>query len=204
VSAPTTLVDVQGALTPLACEVLHGVSGVPLPVLRSARIRRSQQNWVRAPWYRYHRGGAITVGHTIWFTRKWFASDGHGDGSAESTWRWLQHLAHEVGHLAQAERYGLGLLGKMRYVAHFAVQYGWRAITFRRAVHDGAALEIEADLGRWVLTEMVGQAGAEHPLVRAVHEGRMSEVLTWCRQQRERLDTLAAHYRHEAGPGTFA
>lgn len=199
VPAPGTLVDAEGALTPLACTVLHAVSGAPMHVLKAARIRRSEQNWMRAPWYRYHRGGAITVGRTIWFTRKWFATDGHGDGSVVGTWRWLQHLAHEVGHLAQAERYGHGLWGRSRYVLHFAMQYGWRAITFKRAVHDGAPLEIEADMGRWVLVELVGRAGAEHPLVRAVHEGRMSDVVAWCGQQRERMRLAAESYRERGG-----
>lgn len=172
-------------------------------VLEAARIRRSQQNWVRAPWYPYHRGGAITVGRTIWFTRKWFANDGHGDGSVQSTWRWLQHLAHEVGHLAQAQRYGLGLMGKSRYLAHFTLQYGWRAITFKRAVHDGASLEIEADLGRWVLAHMVGKAGAQHSLVLAVHEGRMADVKAWCDQHGDRLQVASAEYREQAGPHHF-
>ncbi len=190
-------------MTPLACMVLHAVSGVPMPVLEAARIRRSAQNWMRAPWYRYHRGGAITVGRTIWFTRKWFAANGFGDGTVESTWRWLQHLAHEVGHLSQADRYGMGLWGRSRYVAHFAMQYGWRAITFQGNVHDGASLEIEADLGRWVLREVVGQVGAEHSLVAAVHEGRINDVKAWCDHHRDHLQLASARYREQAGPTHF-
>jgi hypothetical protein len=202
-SAPKTLVDEQGALTPLACTVLHAVSGVPVHLLQAARIRRSHQNWLRAPWYGYHRGGAITVGRTIWFTRKWFAPDGYGDGTQESTWRWLQHLAHEVGHLAQAERYGLGLMGTSRYLAHFTLQYGWRAITFKRAVHDGASLEIEADMGRWVLVELVGSSGAMHQLIRAVHEGRSADVRDWCDQHGDRIQLASARYREDVGPEHF-
>ncbi len=173
-------------------------------LLHTARIRRSHQNWLHAPWYGYHRGGAITVGRTIWFTRKWFARDGFGDGALESTWRWLLHLAHEVGHLAQAERYGQGLWGRSRYVAHFALEYGWRAITFKRAVHDGASLEIEADLGRWVLAEVVGRAGAAHPLVLAVHEGRTNDAQAWCEQHGDRLQLAAVRYREDVGPEHFA
>ncbi len=194
----------HGALTPLARTVLHAVSGAPLHLLEAARIRRSQQNWVRAPWYPYDRAGAITVGRTIWFTQKWFARDGYGDGSADSTWQWLQHLAHEVGHLAQAERYGPGLWGKLRYLAHFTWQYGWRAITLKRAVHDGASLEIEADLGRWVLADVVGKAGTGHPLVLAIHEGRSTDVQAWCDTHSDRLLYAAAAYREKAGPHHFA
>ncbi len=155
---PNTNVSVlrpDGSLTPAAISVLHLVSGVGLHLLQAVRIRPSTANWLRAPWYSYHRGGAITIGRTIWFTRKWFAADGHGDGSLESTRRWLLHLAHEVGHLPQAERSGQGVWGKLRYVSAFACQYTLRAITLARPVHDGSPLEMEADRGRQVLLQLL-------------------------------------------------
>ena len=163
------LLNADGSLSTLACDFLHAVSGVRMDLLQAARIRRSRQNWLRAPWYGYHRGGAITVGRTIWFTRKWFRKDGFGDGSIESTWRWMLHLAHEVGHLEQAARFGLNFQGKVRYVAAFVGQYGKRAFLLKRDVHDGAPLEREADRGRWVLLRIIRNEPLSHPLVQAMH-----------------------------------
>ncbi|MEO7082506.1 MAG: hypothetical protein ABIY71_13315, partial [Flavobacteriales bacterium] len=102
----------DGSLTEATIVLLHAVSGVEEELLHAVRIRPSRSNWLRVPWYPYHRGGAITVGRTIWFTRIWFAPDGLGDGSLRSTWKWMLHLAHEVGHLPQAERFGRSLIGK--------------------------------------------------------------------------------------------
>src|SRR5262245_37445158 len=125
------LIDPEGGLREATRCALLACTEAREPLLRLVRIREARENWLHAPWYSYERGGAITVGQRIWFTRKWFALDGYGDGSIGSTWKWLQHLAHEAGHLPQAERFGLGLLGKSRYLTTFVAQYGWRAITFR-------------------------------------------------------------------------
>lgn len=195
--APSSLIRPDGSLTELACEVLHTVTDVPLHLLQHARIRKAYDNWLRVPWYSYHRGGAITVGRTIWFTGKWFASDGYSDGSIESTWRWLQHLAHEVGHLPQAARFGFSILGKSRYILAFAWQYGTRAITMRSEIHDGAQLEIEADMGRWVLTHLIGKSPLSHPLIRFIHardEGSVRELLF---AFRSRIMAIQEQYRRE-------
>jgi hypothetical protein len=87
----------DGSVNNAAIALLHAVSGVDAELIRAARIRPSRSNWLRAPWYRHHRGGAITVGRTIWFTRIWWLQNGRGDGSLASTWHWLLLLAHEVG-----------------------------------------------------------------------------------------------------------
>ena len=179
--APSSLVQADAHLTPFARLALNTVTGVPMHLLDSVRIRPARANWLRVPWYRYHRGGAMTVGRTIWFTRKWFDAEGYGDGSVAATWNWLQHLAHEVGHLPQAERFGFGLLGKARYVMAFAKEYGGRAAMLKSDVHDGAPLEIEADRGRWVLIQLVGGTPLAHPLVLGLHEGdegSMRELIT--------------------------
>lgn len=183
--APARLIGPDGRLTPCAVRVLQAFSGVRNDLLLSARIRPAQANWLRAPWYTYHHGGAITIGRTIWFNRKWFDASGHGDGSILSTWIWLQHLAHEVGHLPQAERFGLSLWGRSLYVVAFTGQYAQRALLLRRDVHDGAPLEREADRGRWVLRWVIGNAPLTHPLVMAVHHGYAQRVEQW----------LAEHHR---------
>ncbi len=174
------MVRSDGHLTPLARLALHTVTGVPMHLLADVRVKPASANWLRVPWYRYHRGGAMTVGRTIWFTRKWFDAEGYGDNSLQSTWNWLQHLAHEVGHLPQAERFGYGLLGKTRYVLAFTRQYGGRAALLKRDVHDGAGLEIEADRGRWALLQLMGDQPLSHPLVRALHEGNAVTVEERC------------------------
>jgi len=188
--APTRLIQADGSLTPIACDVLHAVSAVPMDQLRSARIRRSRDNWLHAPWYPYHRGGAITIGRSIWCTRLYFDVHGYGDGSIDSTWRWLLLLAHEVGHLPQAERFGFHAMGKAEYVTAFVWQYASRAITLRFPVHDGSALEIEADMGRWVLRHAIGDAPLAHPLVIALHANDAEEVRGWCEANGHRLRAL--------------
>jgi hypothetical protein len=195
VAARLTLVLDDGSLTETTQLVLRACTEATPDALKHVRIRPARNNWLRAPWYRYERGGAITVGQRIWFTRKWFAPEGHGDGSIGSTWKWLQHLAHEAGHLPQAERYGLSFFGKSRYVGAFAAQYGWRAITFRSQIHDLAPLEIEADLGRWVLREAVGLDPLNDPLVIAVHHNDEAAVKAWCSQHQEKLNALKDEYR---------
>lgn len=187
----------DGSLNAAAIELLHAVSGVDIELLQAVRIRPSRSNWLHAPWYRYHRGGAITVGRTIWFTGIWFDPHGLGDGSLPSTKRWLLHLAHEVGHLPQAERFGRSFFDKTRYVATFTWQYASRAVLFRRPVHDGSRLEREADLGRQVLFQLIGEMAERHPVIMAVHENDALTVRGWCERNSVRLTGLAQEYRDQ-------
>ncbi len=192
--APSSLIQSDAHLTPLARHVLNTVTGVPLRLLDGVRVKPASANWLRAPWYRYHRGGAITVGRTIWFTRKWFDAEGYGDDSLHATWNWLQHLAHEVGHLPQAERFGYGLLGKARYVLAFTRQYGGRAALMKSEVHDGAPLEIEADRGRWALIQLIGDKPLTHSLVAALHVGDTEKVVDLCERSAGRAEDLRRVY----------
>lgn len=163
---------------------LAAVSGVDRELIEACRIAQRRDHWLRLPWYRASRGGgAIALGLTIRFTGNWFRTDGvhaYGDGSLRSTWHWLRHLAHEVGHLPQARSYGLHAKGRLRYVAAFAAQYGLRAITLQGHVHDGAPLERQADRGRWVLVRLAGASPLSHPLVLAVHHDDAEAVRSWC------------------------
>lgn len=185
----------DGSLTGAAVQLLHTVTGVDRALLRAARIRPSRTNWLHAPWYSYRRGGAITIGRTIWFSGIWFAPDGYADGSLASTRKWLLHLAHEAGHLPQATRFGRSPAGKMRYVAAFAWQYTARALLFRRPVHDGSPLEREADMGRQVLLQLLGDAQEPHPLVVAVHHRAEGAVLEWCDGHNGQIGGLREKYR---------
>lgn len=185
----------DGSLNDAAIALLHAVTGVDEMLLRAARIRPSRTNWLHAPWYNYHCGGAITVGRTIWFTRIWFEPSGLGDGSLRSSWRWLIHLAHEVGHLQQAERFGRSLFAKARYVSAFTLQYAARALFFRTDVHDGSRLEREADLGRQVLLQAIGDTGENHPAVLAVHRNDSLLVREWCAGHAAPIAEAIAEYR---------
>ncbi len=195
--APSQFVQADGSLTPIACDVLHAVSGVPMGQLRDARIRRSRDNWLHAPWYPYRRGGAITIGRSIWFTRIWFDERAYGDGSINNTWRWMQLLAHEVGHLPQAHRFGFNTRGKAEYVAAFVWQYASRAITLRFPIHDGSALEIEADMGRWVLCKAIGDDPLQHPLLIALHANDVDAVHAWCAMNMGQLRAIQKTYGAE-------
>ncbi len=195
--APRALITPEDRLTAAAIELLAPIARVDRALLQAARIRPATANWLRAPWYRPHRGGgAITIGRTLFFNRNWFAAQGpgsRGDGSVESTWRWIMHLAHEVGHLPQAERHGRHLAGRTAYVSRFAGQYLWGALTLRKRVHDDAPLEREADRGRWVLMRLVGTAHA-HPLIQALHAGDADAVAHWCRAHAAEIDMAHAAY----------
>lgn len=185
----------DGSLNDATILLLHAVTGVDEELLHAVRIRHSHSNWLHAPWYRYHRGGAITVGRTIWFTRIWFEPRGLGDGSLRSSWKWLVHLSHEVGHLPQAERFGRSFFAKARYVSSFTWQYASRALLFRRDVHDGSRLEREADLGRQVLLQAIGKVAEAHPVALAVYQNDVHAVREWCARQTGLITKATEEYR---------
>lgn len=184
----------DGAITEAAIILLHAVSGVDVELLHAVRVRPSRSNWLHAPWYRYHRGGAITVGRTIWCTRIWFDPRKHGDGSMDSCWKWLVLLAHEVGHLPQAERFGRSLLAKARYLAAFTWQYGTRAIMLKKHVHDGSALELEADLGRAVILGLAGNETERKQITSAIQHNDEAAVRQWCAARSGQIAALRTGY----------
>jgi hypothetical protein len=177
------LLTPDGGLNATTRLVLENVTGVPDELLRNCRIRPRSRNLLRAPWFAASRGGgAMVLGRVIYFTPNWFARSGphaRGDGSLESTQRWLQHLAHEVGHLPQARAFGYGALGRTRYVGAFTAQYLWRAVRLKRDVHDGAPLEREAEAGAQALRQLIGTYDPRHPLVLAVHTDDLQSASAW-------------------------
>lgn len=135
----------------------------------------------------------MTIGRTIWFTGIWFSPEGYGDGSLGSLRKWLLHLAHEVGHLAQAERFGHSLLSRFRYVATFALQYTTRLLLFKRDPHD-CSLEREADTGRAVLQELLADEGSSRQLLAAVQRNDVHAVLAWNKAREPLIAALSAGY----------
>lgn len=181
----------DGSLNEATVQLLHAVSGMDKDLLRAARIRPSRNNWLHAPWYPYRRGGALTIGRTIWFTGIWFAQDGFGDGSPASNRQWLLHLAHEVGHLPQAKRFGYSLFAKCRYVAAFFLQYAAGFLLLKKDPHD-CPLEREADAGRVVLLHLMADAAASGQLLAAVHRNDVQAVHTWCTEREPLIAALSA------------
>lgn len=180
--APSALLQPDGRLSDTAVLLFTAVCGVDEALLRAARVRPASRNWLRAPWYPNHRGGGLTIGRTIWLTRKYFAADGWGNEAPGSILQWTLLLAHEVGHLPQAERMGLHPAGQIRYVLHFTWAYSWRAIRLKRDVHDGVAMEIEADRGRKVLAELLRTAGSTDALLQALRgtpEDMLALLIAW-------------------------
>ncbi|HPQ58957.1 MAG TPA: hypothetical protein PK499_09775 [Flavobacteriales bacterium] len=202
--SPTPLLTDDGCLTPVAVDLLAALAAVDRELLVRARVKRTGGDVLWFPWYRRRRGGgAFVVGRTIRFTPNWYAATGYGrssfgDRSRRSTLRWLMHLAHEVGHLPQAERFGQQALGRLRYLLAFAGQYGSRALLGRWPVHDGAPLEREADRGRWVLRELLVQDRRKGLLlVKAVQAGDRDAVLGWLRQATPLIGQLQTRYDRE-------
>ena len=206
--SPTPLLTDDGRLTPLAVDLLAALAAVDRDLLLRARVKRTGADVLWFPWYRRRRGGgAFVVGRTIRFTPNWYAASGYGrssfgDRSRRSTLRWLMHLAHEVGHLPQAERFGQHAWGRLRYLLAFAGQYGSRALRDRWPVHDGAPLEREADRGRWVLRELLVQDRRKGLLlVKAVQAGERNTVLGWLRQATPLIGQLQTSYDQELAMG---
>ena len=202
--SPTPLLTDDGRLTPMAVDLLAALAAVDRELLVRAQVKRTGADALWFPWYRRRRGGgAFVVGRTIRFTLNWYAATGYGrssfgDRSRRSTLRWLMHLAHEVGHLPQAERFGQQALGRLRYLLAFAGQYGSRALLGRWPVHDGAPLEREADRGRWVLRELLVQDRRKGLLlVKAVQAGDRDAVLGWLRQATPLIGQLQTRYDRE-------
>ena len=119
------------------------VSGVDHELIHNTKVySRSPSRYL--PWYPAAKGGgAITLGSTAWqsitFTENFFADDVALYGRcayANNLFVWLRLAAHEVGHLAHAQKYKSLIV----YLLVFAYQY-------LRYGHDAAPLEKEADRG---------------------------------------------------------
>lgn len=124
--------------------LLHLVSGVDMQLIEDVKIY-SRSTFRFIPWYPSSKGGgAITLGNKKWksitFTENFFSTDQekyNGRAYGDQLHTWLRLAAHEVGHLAHAQRFGSFII----YLWVFIYQYLLHG-------HDKAPLEIEAESGR--------------------------------------------------------
>lgn len=145
------LLDTEGRLTESVRALIGAVGGVPAQLLRNAVVRPHRDNLLRFPWYPARRGGAFVLGRRIYVQgRQWRGAHAR---TGEESMHTLLLLTHEAGHLPQAARFGYYALGRTRFVLWAAWQYLVSALRHGRRAHDSAALEIEADEGRWVLQQ---------------------------------------------------
>jgi hypothetical protein len=187
VSSACALFDPDGKITASATAVLAHICRIDRTLLASATILPSSRNLLEVPWFSQSKGGGgMVIGRSIYFTSNWFRQgDGNtdfGNGTAYNTLRWLLLLSHEVGHLPQAARFGYGLVGRSRYLITFAIKYLWYYLRGRKPFTDFMPLEIEADLGRKTMVNLIFDAGEpyeEHPLVQALHQNDPSTAIRW-------------------------
>lgn len=147
--------------------LLAAVTGVREDLLRHVRIRHRRHNWLRAPWYPASEGGGgLTIGDRIHVTP---THDPAMLGKDEERWfRWVLLMAHEVGHVRQAERFGFSNWGRVRFVLWAAKNY---LVSFFRngtKAHAKAPFELDADSGKRQLRlwlELGGGCRADNPVV---------------------------------------
>ena len=142
--AAMRLLEADGRLTEPVRILLGAVSGVEDELLRRVQVLPKHRNWLHFPWYAAAKGGgAFVMGDRIYAHQRFFLD--------AFTIHFLYLLAHEVGHLPHAARFGHTAFGRMRFVCwatgHYlrsALRNGWHA-------HRLARIEQEAERGRWVL-----------------------------------------------------
>lgn len=157
--------------------LLHAVSGVPMRLLEQARVLPRSANWLHFPWYAASKGGgAFVLGQRIYVSRERL------DGPPLKL---LLLLAHEVGHLPQAERFGWSAWGRTRFVVWAASQYLVSFVRHGRNAHRKASLEQEAQRGRWVLAELLRDSGdpKDHPVLEIIQRNDPVAMRAWLSAQ---------------------
>ena len=160
----------DGRLTRPTQKLLGAVSGVRAPLLASVRVFPKDHNWLHFPWYAAAKGGgAFVMGERISAHRHFFLPE-HSPG-------FLFLLAHEVGHLPHAERFGASGLGRSRFVCWAAGHYLRSALLHGKHAHRLARIEQEAERGRWVLRELVQATQKDSVFAHMQDEAALSEWL---------------------------
>lgn len=151
--AAMRLLETDGRMTDPARQLLSAVARVSEALLRDVRILPRDRNWLRFPWYRGSKGGgAFVMGDRIYLHRSLLEDRRSHD--------LLDLLAHEVGHLAHAERFDpTTAVGRARFVLWAAGHYLRSALTHGRHAYQLARIEQEAERGRWVLRELIKTVG---------------------------------------------
>ena len=83
-------------------------------------------------------------------------------------WRWLLLMAHEVGHVRQAQHFGFDSWGRTRFALWASLKYVESFLRNGRYAHDRAPFEVDAEKGRRALAllmELTGGCTADHPVV---------------------------------------
>ena len=161
--------------------LLAAATGVDQELLLTVRIRHRKHNWLHAPWYpASHGGGALTIGRFIHVTGK---HDPDTLGHDPQRWlNWTLLMAHEVGHVQQAEHFGFDIGGRTRFTLWAAKNY---AVSFFRNgmnAHDAAPFELEAETGRVrlrALLERTGGCHTRHPIVAMLMTNDAQGMRNW-------------------------
>jgi hypothetical protein len=184
------MLGASGKLDRRTVVLLSAITAVPERTIAAAVVLPNRRNWLRAPWFlRAKGGGAMVIGRRIYFTMRWFDPNKADDVSV------LRLLSHEVGHLVQAERFGLGAWGRCRYVAWFAAQYGQNLLRGEPRVHAAAKGEREAELGRWVLDRWLADSARSKFALAAWRNGDLAALKESLSADRDAISQWQKAYR---------
>lgn len=182
--AAVEILDAHGRLTEAAALLLAAVSGVPEPLVRSARVLPKERNWLHFPWYAAAKGGgAFVLSDRIYAHARFFRP--------ENTQAFLHLLAHEVGHLRHAEPFGSTGVGRARFVCWAAGHYLRSALHHGKHAHRLARIEQEAERGRWVLREAIRNLPNDSPLN---HLHSATDMRGWLQRHADELAALHRSY----------
>ena len=155
------------ALNAATVALLASVTAVPETLLQRVRVFHRRHNWLSAPWYVASKGGGgLTLGDRIYVT------PAHAPlllgADQYRWWRWLLLMAHEVGHVRQAQHFGFDSWGRTRFALWASLKYVESFLRNGRYAHDRAPFEVDAEKGRRALAllmELTGGCTADHPVV---------------------------------------
>ncbi len=164
--------------------LLASVTAVPETLLQRVRVFHRRHNWLSAPWYAASKGGGgLTLGDRIYVT------PAHAPlllgADPDRWWRWLLLMAHEVGHVRQAQDFGSDVWGRTRFALWASVQYVGSFLRHGRHAHDRAPFEVEAERGRRTLAllmELTGGCSATHPVVAMALGNDHNGMLRWLQE----------------------
>jgi len=180
------ILEEDGHLTPATQLLLGAVSKVPLPLLDAVQVFDRKENWLHFPWYsKRSGGGAFVMGVRI------YASTVLLRDQNDSPTSFLLLLAHEVGHLPHAARFGSNGSGRATFIVwamgHYMISY----LRHGRHGHRKARIEQEAERGRWVLRNLIASTNSDPLLAVLENEGNMS---TWLVRHESTIDRLHRDY----------
>lgn len=177
--------------------LLTTVSGVDTQLLEQTRVVPHTANWLRFPWYPASRGGAFVLGSRIYLKSRSLQGAYQTNGPEHMTSLLL--LAHEVGHLPQAQRFGQSGFGKFTFLCWAAGQYAYSALRNGPIkAHDHAPLEREADEGRWVLLELLKATANEyhkHVVTSILARDDTDRMAAWLTQHSKLITDLRTTYQ---------